>query len=181
MKAKFLEGKNIYLSPLSKEDDVGDYTQWLNDQETTFWMYCGKFPSSAQALRKYIDDYNKCKDGILLGIFARKTAAHIGNITLHKIDSKNRCAEIGILIGDKKSRGKGYATQALKLVVEHAFYKLNLRRLFANIVENNKASIKIFEKTGFKKEGTLREHFYNGDKYYDCYFYGLLKDEYHHS
>ena len=174
----FLEGKNILLSPLSKEDILVDYASWLNDQETTLFMESGRFPVSVDVLKSYIDKFNNSKDGMLLGIFLKKPTKHIGNITLHTIDWKNRCAEIGIFIGDKQSRRKGYATLAINLIADHAFNKLNLHKLYTGMAKVNEASKSAFEKVGFKIEGVLREHLFLNGEYLDCYRMGLLKDEY---
>lgn len=181
MRSVFLKGKNIFLSPLSKEDNLEHYTSWLNDQETTLFMGSGRFPLSIDNLKNYIETYNNSKDGMLLGIFLKKSANHIGNITLHQINWKDRHAEIGILIGDKKSRGKGYATVAISLVVRHAFSKLNLRKLCTGMSKGNEASKKAFEKVGFKVEGVLREHFYLNEEYLDCYRMGILRSEFEES
>lgn len=178
MRTVFLEGKNILLSPLSKEDNLEDYANWLNDQETTLFMGSGRFPVSIECLRDYIDKYNNSNDGMLLGIFLKGTLKHIGNITLHQIDWRNRHAEIGIFIGNKKARGKGYATQAISLIAGHAFAKLNLRKLYTGMVKGNEASKRAVEKVGFKVEGVLREHFHLNGKYLDCYRLGLLRSEF---
>ena len=178
MHPTFLNGKNIFLSPLSKEDNLEEYGKWINDQETTLFMGSGRFPVGIHELKDYIDHYNSSKDGMLLGIFLKKTSEHIGNITLHQIDWRNRFAEIGILMGDKTARGKGYAREAIRLVAQHAFDKLNLRKLYAGMIEGNEASKKAFEAVGFKVEGVLREHFFLSRKYLNCYRMGLLKNEY---
>lgn len=178
MQPVFLDGNNIILGPLSKEDNLGDYASWLNDQKTTIFMGSGRFPVTADSLRAYIDHYNDSKDGMLLGIFTKRSSKHIGNITLHQIDFRNRFAEIGIIIGDKKSYGKGYATKAIRLVVEHAFFKINLRKLYTGMVKGNEGSKKAFEKVGFKVEGVLKEHFYLNGEYLDYYKLGLLKDKF---
>lgn len=174
MRPVFLEGKNIFLSPLSKEDSLEDYANWLNDQEITLFMGSGRFPVTANSLMVYIDHYNNSRDGMLFGIFTKKSTKHIGNITLHQIDWRNRHAEIGIFIGDKNARGKGYATEAIRLVAEHAFNKLNLRKLCTGMIKDNEGSKKAFEKVGFKVEGILKEHFYLNGEYLDCYRLGLL-------
>lgn len=141
-------------------------------------MGVGRFPLSVDSLKEYIDKFNNDKDNLLLGIFLKKSSKHIGNITLHQISWRDRHAEIGILIGDKKSRGKGYATEAIRLVADHAFNKLNLRKLYTGMVKGNEASKRAFEKVGFKVEGVLRKHFYLNGEYLDCYRMGLLKSEY---
>lgn len=75
----------------------------LNDQESTLFMESGRFPASLEGLKNYIDKYNNSSEGILLGIFLKKSKKHIGNITLHQIDWRSRNAEIDIFIGDKQS------------------------------------------------------------------------------
>lgn len=177
MRAVFLEGKNIFLGPLSKKGKLEGYTSWINDQETMLFMGSGRFPVNTEDIKDYVDSYIKSKDGMILGIYIKKNKRHIGNITLHLIDWRNRNAEIGILIGNRKFRGKGYATEAIRLVAEHAFAKLNLRKLYAGMIKGNEASKRVFEKAGFKIEGILREHFYLNGKYLDCYRLGLLKTE----
>ena len=103
-------------------------------------MGSGRFPLNTEDIKDYIDAYSKSKDGMILGIFLKKTSRHIGNITLHQIDWRNRHAEIGIFIGDKNARGKGYASESIKLIAEHAFSRLNLRKLYTGMVKGNEGS-----------------------------------------
>jgi RimJ/RimL family protein N-acetyltransferase len=175
MRPIFLKGKNIFLGALSPKDRLEGYAGWINDQETTLFMGSGRFPTAAEDLRAYLKSYNNSKDGMILGIFSNKTAKHIGNITLHQIDWRNRNAEIGIIIGDKRSRGKGYATEAIALVTDHAFNKLNLHKLYTGMISGNEASKRAFEKVGFHVEGILKEHFYLNGTYLDCYRMGFLR------
>lgn len=174
----FLEGKSIFLGPLSGKEKLEGYVSWMNNQETTLFMGSGRFPMNEEEIKEYIDSYSKSKDGMILGIFLKSTSRHIGNVTLHLIDWRNRNAEIGVLIGDKKSRGREYATEAIRLVSGHAFGKLNLHKLYTGMIKGNEASKRAFEKVGFKVEGILREHFYLNSKYLDCYRMGLLRSEY---
>ena len=173
----FLENDRLYLRTLSKEDDLKNYECWINNQANTIYMGSGNFPETSSSLKKYVEDFEGSKNGILLGIFLKETDAHIGNITLQQINWKDGYGEIGIIIGDEKQWGKGYATDSIRLVVEHAFNKLNLRKIYSGIVDGNGGSIKAFEKVGFKKEGLLREHFYLNNKYHDYLRYGLLRKE----
>ena len=75
-------------------------------------------------------------------------------------------------------RGKGYATEAIRLVADHAFNKLNLHKLNTGMVKCNEPSKRAFEKVGFKVEGILKEHFYLNGQYLDCYRMGLLRKEF---
>lgn len=178
MRTVFLKGHNVLLSPLSKKHDLREYANWLNDQETVLFICSGRFPATLEGLEDYIDSYKARTDGMLLGIFLKKTMKHIGNITLSQINWKDRHADIGILVGDKEARGKGYAAEAIKLIVEHAFCKLNLHKLYAGMVKDNKASERAFKKAGFRTEARFKKHFYLNGEYLDCYKMGLLKEEY---
>jgi RimJ/RimL family protein N-acetyltransferase len=178
MHSVFLQGKSIFLGPLSKREKFSEYVSWLNDQETTLFMSSGKFPATMDALPDYVASYEKNPCGMLLGIFLKSSKKHIGNITLHQIDWRDRHGEIGIMIGDKKQWGKGYGKEAIALVLYHAFNKLNLHKVCAGFIDGNIGSQKAFAALGFKVEGVLREQFYLNNRYYDCCRVGLLKDEY---
>ncbi len=105
-----------------------------------------------------------------------KNSELVGFVKLSRIRWFNRKCELSILI-DKAHQGKGIASEAMKSVIQHAFNKMNLHRLEAEVIEFNKASIKLMEKFGFKKEGVLREAKFNNGKYYNIIRYGLLRNE----
>ena len=170
----FIRGDRIDLCVLDPEGDLAAYEAWVNDQETTRYMAVGKRPTTRRELQEYIAGYK----GLLLGLCVRQGGAHVGNIALHSLDAQNRQGEVGILIGDSASRGKGYGTEALKLLADHAFRRMNLNKLTAGLVDGNIASQKAFEKAGFRREGTLREHFYLDGRYLDYFRYGLLRREF---
>ena len=178
MNTKFLESKNIFLRALSPTDDLSCYESWLNDQEITMYMGSGRFPLTVDSLKDYILKYNSSKDGILLGIFVKENEKHIGNITLHMIDWIHRKGEIGIIIGDKNYYRRGYGTEAVNLLLDHGFKRLNLNKITTGMVSLNKGSIKLFEKCGFESEGILKEDFYFENNYYDVYRCGIFKKSY---
>lgn len=177
MRTPILEGKKIFLTGLTQKVDFEKYASWLNDQPTTLFMASGRFPVTVTDLKAYINHYMKLRNGMLFGIFLKKGKRHVGNITLHQIDYQNRFGEIGIILGEKSMRGKGIGTEAIRLVVEHAFLKLNLHKVGAGIVHGNVGSLKAFQKAGFKIEGALREQFYLNKKYLTVYRLGLLHRE----
>ena len=173
----FLEGNIVTLCPLTSESDYTNYLKWLNNQDTTQYLEVGNSVSTKKNVQEYVEKYNNSKN-LLLGIFLKNTGEHVGNITLHMIDGQNRSAETGILVGEESARGCGCATEAIKLILGHAFMRLNLNRISAGMVGENVASKRLFEKVGFTLEGTLREAFYLNGKYHDCYRYGILRKDY---
>jgi len=85
----------------------------------------------------------------------------VGSIDLFDFDPHHKRAGIGILI-DESARRKGFAFEALNLLITYCFKTLNLHQLYCNIEQNNEESINLFNKAGFtscgiKKEWLLRE------------------------
>ena len=101
----------------------------------------------------------------------------IGEISLKSLRWYNHKAEISLFIAPEQ-QGKGYGKQALKALLDYAFYKMNLHRLEAEIMEYNRASVALFESFGFVPEGRLREARFHKGQYTDILRYGLLQREY---
>ena len=173
----FLSGRKVNLCILDSDMDLSAYLSWINDQGITLHMGSGNYPESLNQLKEYIQKQYEQKN-IFLAILTKKDNKHIGNIKLHMIDWQNRNAEIGIIIGDIKEQKKGYGFEALELLIHHGFMRLNLRKLCAGMVAENIGSIKLFEKAGFKLEGTFKEQFYLNGVYHDVLRYGILKRSY---
>ncbi|MBW2559304.1 MAG: GNAT family N-acetyltransferase [Deltaproteobacteria bacterium] len=174
----FLDGKHVALKSLSPNMDLSDYLLWVADQETTRYMEVGKRDQTAEALRKYIRSFDENDGRMLLGVFLKDSGKHVGNITFQNIDCRNRSGEIGIMIGEKEARGHGYGSEAIHLVVEYVFERLNLHRLTAGAVVGNEGSLRAFEKCGFIREGTFREAFYLKGEYLDVIRMGCLRRDY---
>lgn len=73
----------------------------------------------------------------------------IGCIDLFDYE-EGKSVGVGILIADKKFRNKGYATQALKLLIDYCRNELKVANIFCNIFKTNTPSIRLFEYCGFK-------------------------------
>jgi len=110
------------------------------------------------------------------GIARRADGEVIGSCTLHRIDRGNRRAEIGYIIR-RDLWGRGFASEALEALLDHAFRTLKLHRLEADIDPRNAGSIRLIERLGFALEGRLRQRYFVGDDIQDTALYGLLAPE----
>jgi RimJ/RimL family protein N-acetyltransferase len=100
----------------------------------------------------------------------------IGTVQLFHEDSLARHAEVGIaLLPD--ARGKGYGTDALRLIIDFGFCRRNLRRLYLSVLASNAAAIASYRKAGFVEEGRRREHCWVHGHYEDEIGMGLLRSE----
>lgn len=177
---KKLVGENIYLSPIS-EEDVENYTRWMNDFETTDYLGQSTRIYTLEKERKYLEKISENNDNVTLGIVKLENDKLIGNCGLLEINVAARIATLGIFIGDKEERSKGYGAEAIKLLLDFGFNYLNLHEIKLDVYEFNKRAIRCYEKVGFKEYGKRRECVYINGKYYDLISMDILEREFKES
>ena len=170
-----LEGKRIYLREIRLDDVNETYCRWMNDPSVNKYLESRFYSHSFKTLNDYVRSTLGDKENAFFAIMLNENNRHIGNIKLGPINTFHRFADIGILIGEKDCWGKGYATEAIRLIVEYAFDKLNLHKVTAGCYASNKRSIKAFKKAGFVQEGIRKKHCYCDGKYVDDILLGLIR------
>jgi len=113
---------------------------------------------------------------LTLGINELTRGEKLGNIGLKIIDHDAKIAEVGFIL-KPDAKGKGYASEALSLVKDYAFMELGLNKLVALCSVANAGSYRLLEKSGFTREGYLKQNTKINDKYVDDYSYGLCKSD----
>ena len=173
----FLQDELIILRAL-EVNDVPQWASWFNDTVVTEYMNKGMFPvAEADQSNRLNTLYNQQTNNIQLAIVVKQSQVLVGLIGLHKIDWVHRHGDISILIGNEVGRGKGFSKHAVRLVVEHAFNKLNLHKLTSGMWSNNLASEACFKSLGFKYEGCRKAQYFYQGSYVDELNYGLLRKE----
>jgi RimJ/RimL family protein N-acetyltransferase len=84
---------------------------------------------------------------------------------------------VGIGIGDREFWGKGYGTDAMKVILRYAFMELNVRRVSLSTFEYNPRAIRSYEKAGFVHEGRLRKFLLREGRRWDMLIMGVLNEE----
>ena len=121
----------------------------------------------------FLDNVRQGKMGIVYGMFLY-SGELVGVISLTPGRDVNRySAEVGFFVGEQYWN-RGYATEALMLVVNFAQYRHGFKRLFATVFDFNPASMRVLEKAGFKKEGIMKSSAVKDDKVIDEHLYGLV-------
>jgi RimJ/RimL family protein N-acetyltransferase len=168
-----IPGTKVFLSPISLED-AERYAQWLNDLETTRYLSLASAQISVHGEREALVGLAK---GHNYAIVEAGTQELVGNCGLMDLEEASRTAEIGIFIGPAAARGRGYGTEALRLLSDYAFNVLNLRSLMLRVYDYNGRGQASYRKVGFKEIGRRRKaHFYGGE-YHDVVFMDLLAEE----
>jgi len=169
-----INGEHIYLREVQLSDANENYCNWLNDPGVNKFLESRFEKWSIKKIKNFITNIKETSNNLFFAIISRDEDKHIGNIKIGPININHNCAEVGILIGDKSSWNKGYATEALKLIVDYAFTKLKIHKLTAGIYTNNIGSIKAFQKAGFKIEGVKKEEIFFDNKYIDAVIMGIV-------
>jgi RimJ/RimL family protein N-acetyltransferase len=173
----FLEGKRIYLREVRVSDVNENYHEWMNSPDVTKYLESRFRANSLESLREYVSAKTDDRDNVFLAIVLKDGDRHIGNIKLGPIDWIHRHADIGILIGEKDCWGKGFATEAIKAIVDYAFTVLNLHKLTAGCYSVNQGSARAFQRVGFEIEGVRREQCHSDGQYVDQVLLGLVRTE----
>ncbi len=163
----FLRSEKLYLRSISLEDVTQRYLNWVNHPTVTKGLVTGTYPSELSALRNYVQGCIESQSTIMFAICTTEDDLHIGNIKLDQFDHLARTAELGIMIGDADYWGKGYGSDACQLVLDYARDTLNLRKVSLTVFSNNPAAIRLYEKLGFEREGTLKNHIFADGNYHD--------------
>ena len=169
-----LTGDNIHLRALELEDLDFLFTV---ENDISFWEISStQTPFSRHILQQYLEnahlDIYEAKQ-LRLIIAENKTNKRLGIIDLFDFNPQHKRAGIGILIIEDEQQ-KGYASEALNLLIDYSFNQLNLHQIFANITTDNKNSIQLFKKYKFTEIGTKKEWIYSQGKFKDEVLFQLL-------
>jgi diamine N-acetyltransferase len=171
---KTLTGKNINLRALEPEDL--EFLYQIENNESFWEISHTQTPFSKYILKQYLEnahlDIFEAKQLRLL-IEQKSTKRQIGMIDLFDYNPMHKRAGIGILI-DPNFQKKGFASEALSLLIDYSFSHLNLHQLFANITLDNSKSISLFTKHKFQKIGIKKDWILSEGKFKDEVLFQLI-------
>ena len=130
---------------------------------------------SPKAIKEWFEKEME-KDLWLFGIRTLKDDKLIGFVDLSSAPAHGD-SFVGIGIGEREYWGKGYGTDAMKLVLRFGFVELGLHRVSLDVFAYNPRGVKSYEKAGFKHEGRVREMIRRDGKRYDELFMGVLRED----
>ncbi|MFM1746302.1 MAG: hypothetical protein RLZZ630_2239 [Bacteroidota bacterium] len=177
-----IRGNSILLRALEPQD-VDLMMIFENDQE--IWQVSGTLsPYARYTLEQYYanatqDIYATRQMRLAIETITEVPGAGltIGYVDVFDFDPQNRRAGVGILIGEPSQRRKGYASEALKLMIRHCFTVLNLHQLYCHINNMNEPSLKLFSKVGFKPCGVLRDWIVYDGEWHNVTFFQLIRPQ----
>jgi RimJ/RimL family protein N-acetyltransferase len=158
-------GEKVALGPLSR-DLIPLLTRWSNDLAARRNIGTPLPQTIEQRTARYERDAMG-EDGVDFAVYERATERPIGIVSLFHIDYRNGSADFGILIGEPDARGKGYGTEATRLMLDYAFTALGLRNVGLTVAEWNIAGQRAYARAGFKEFGRRRSCRWMGGRWWD--------------
>lgn len=121
--------------------------------------------------RRYRDDMPSS-----WGVIDKASGRLVGTIGYMMHSEENASVEVGYSLA-RWVWGKGYATEALRAVIDYTFETMDVNRIEAQHEIDNPASGRVMEKCGMTKEGVLRQRLYNKGKFVDVALYSILRGD----
>ena len=173
-------GKLVHLSAVDPEEMSKALSRWNRDSEYTRLLNMSVRPlNSAKGIQKWMDEMiaETSPSEYFFTIRALNEDQLIGGMFLEVVDWSGRDSSVAIFIGEREYWGKGYGTDAMRLLLQYAFYELNLRRVSLGVFEYNPRAIRSYEKVGFCHEGRMRQYLNHEGQRWDIRFMGILRED----
>ncbi len=170
-----IRGERVSLAPL-RDEDLAPLFEWINDRELVLLNAPYK-PVHERDHERWFDAIRERDDVAIFGIRLNEDDSLIGTCQLVGVDSVHRFAELQIRIGAAGQRGQGHGTEAVGLLVGHAFADLGLRRVQLHVFADNAPAIRCYEKAGFTHEGVRREGAFIDGQPRDVVMMGILASD----
>ncbi|NOZ45420.1 MAG: GNAT family N-acetyltransferase [Chlorobi bacterium] len=169
------DGKIVYLRPLEPVD-IDLLYKWENNSE--IWHLSNTLvPFSRHIIKQYIEssvhDIYTTKQ-LRLIIEQKPDNKPVGAIDIFDFSPYHLRAGIGILIAEQNARKKGFANEALQIVIKYSFSLLNLKQLYCNIEPDNVDSLYLFQNNGFEVTGTKKSWLKSNTDWKDELFLQLI-------
>ncbi len=173
-----IETKRLLLREL-RADDENDIHEYASDPEVVRLMIWG--PNTRETTREFLERALQSQTAwprpeVGLAIELKSERKLIGSIGLRMKDETSRAADIGYVL-NRNYWGHGYMTESTRAVLDVAFKQLKLHRVWATCDMRNRASYRVMERLGMRREGAFVKIAMEKGEWRDTYLYAILAEE----
>jgi RimJ/RimL family protein N-acetyltransferase len=172
-----LETERLLIRPLTIADK-NEIFEYRRDKEIN--KYQGWIPEKIEDVDEFIakisEKINIPNTWFQFVIIEKETQKIVGDLGIHFFDAENKQIEIGCTL-NKNFQNKGFATESLERVIDYLFRDLNKHRIITSIDPDNKKSIQLVERIGFRKEAHFIESLLIDGKWVDDLIYALIEKD----
>jgi len=178
--SNLLDGQLVRLVAANAEKDAEAMARWTRDAEYGRLLDTDPaMPRSPARAKEDIQKWMENDDPTSYGFMIRTLADDklIGFVGLSGISWSNGNSWVGIGIGERAYWGRGYGTDAMRVVLRFAFQELNLHRVSLTVFAYNERAVRSYLKAGFHEEGRTRELMLREGVRHDVIEMGILRQE----
>jgi RimJ/RimL family protein N-acetyltransferase len=171
-----LDGTHVVLRR-HVPDNLRAFERWYSDPEVARLTRYQDGPMRREEIERFFAARVVGHDSLALAIHEQETDRLIGTCAFSQLDGENGSALYHITIGEKDAWGRGYGTEATRLMLDHAFGTLGLHRVALAVFEFNQRAIRSYRSVGFVVEGRAREAIWRDGRWWDEITMSILDAE----
>lgn len=165
-----------------KEKDAPFMAEWMHDPEISQYFQKDMRSITLGDAERFCREAGRTEhieegSSVHYAIVEEGVDEYLGTISLKEIDLRNRSAEYAVSTR-KRAHGKGIAAQATRLILREGFERLNLHRIYLNVLSDNVRAVKFYEKAGFRFEGEFTDSIMVRGEWKSLKWYAMLETEF---
>lgn len=159
-------------------ENIGAFRRWYADPEIARLARYQDGPMRLEEVDRFFQTRAIGAESLAMAIHVRESDRLIGTCALSQLDGDNGSALFHITIGERDAWGRGYGTEATRLMVDHAFRTLGIHRIGLSVFEFNERAIRSYVTCGFVAEGRAREAIWRDGRWWDEISMSILEPEF---
>lgn len=172
-----LRGSKVSLRPIGPDDAEAMFASLQDPTVRHMTATVGEF--TREQVQKYCRNIAEDEDRADFAIFANdQPQITVGEVSINEVDWDNQQANYRIALYGEAFFGKGYGSEATRLVLEYGFNHMNLHRIDLEVFDYNARAVAMYERMGFVREGVKREALHWEDRFHDVIIMSMLKHEF---
>jgi RimJ/RimL family protein N-acetyltransferase len=172
------QGKLVRLRAI-EPSDADTLFEWNQDTEMTRSLYRVPFPQSRESNMRWVQETSARgpQNDSYFWVIETLPGQMVGTLSTHSTEQRNGTFKYGLAIMEAHKR-KGYASEAIRLLLRYYFDELRYQKVVAEVYAFNETSISFHENFGFVLEGRLRRMIYTNGTHHDMLMFGMTNDEF---
>ncbi len=172
------KGEKTILRAYEKKD-LEDAHRLFNDLEVQRLLNPGVIlPLSLEEEQKFIETNAASKESRYNFAIETHDGVYIGGCGYFDFNRRNGTTYIGIAIAHRDYWGKGFGTDALRVLLRFLFLELNVRKVLLNVFAFNERAVACYRRLGFGEEGRLKQQVYRDGTYHDELIMSLFREQF---
>jgi RimJ/RimL family protein N-acetyltransferase len=172
-----LETERLLIRPIQFDDKVNIFEYRSDNEANKYQVWIPKTITDVESFINGISKQINIPETWFQFVLIKKGSQKvIGDLGVHFWDKQNKQVEIGCTL-NKNFHYNGFATEAVRKIIDFLFFELKKHRIITSIAPNNKSSIRLVERIGFRKEAHFVESIFVNGTWADDLVYALIEKD----